>query len=391
LPISCGSDVVLTACAAIALALVAGLTADADQRRAPAASSIATVSRSSFGTTPDGTAVDLFILTNVHGIRVRAITYGAIIASLETRDRNGRLGDIVLGFDALDGYLTRSRYVGAVVGRYGNRIAKGRFSLDGRTFQLATNNGPNHLHGGNKGFDKVVWNGQSFERDGNVGVAFSYTSPDGEEGYPGTLKVSVTYTLTPRDELVVEYEATTDKTTPVNLTQHTYFNLAGEGSGDVLRHQLALDADRYIPTDEAQIPTGEIALVNGTPFDFRRLTPIGSRIEADHEQIRRGKGYDHTFVLNGVGLRHAARVVDPGSGRTLDVITTEPGVQLYTGNNLDGSAVGKRLHVYGRRSALCLETQHFPDSPNHPNFPTAIVRPGETFRSKTVFAFGVVP
>lgn len=292
---------------------------------------------------PDGTAVDLFTLTNAHGIEVRAITYGAIIVSLKTADRDGRLGDIVLGFDTLEGYLTRSRFFGAVVGRYANRIANARFTLDGRTFELAANNGRNHLHGGRKGLDKVVWKDAPFARDGNVGVVFTYVSPDGDEGYPGTLNVSVTYTLTPRDELFVDYTATTDKATPINLTNHSYFNLAGEG------------------------------------------------IDADDEQIRRGKGYDHNFVLNGTGLRHAARLVDPSSGRTMDVSTTEPGVQFYAGNNLDGSAVGKSGHAYGRRSALCLETQHFPDSPNHPNFSSTILRPGEKYQSKTVFTFGVTP
>lgn len=351
---------------------------------------MAAVTRSPFGAMPDGAVVDLFTLTNGHGIEVRAITYGAIIVSLKTPDRHGRLGDIVLGFDTLEGYLTRSRFFGAVVGRYANRIANARFTLDRRTFELAANNGRNHLHGGRRGFDKIVWKGEPFERDGDVGVVFTHTSPDGDEGYPGTLNVTVTYTLTPRDALVVEYGAATDKATPINLTQHTYFNLAGEGSGDILKHQLTIDADRYTPTDEAQIPTGEIAPVEGTPFDFRTPSAVGARIDADHEQIRRGKGYDHNFVLNGAGLRHAARVVDPSTGRTLDVATTEPGLQFYSGNNLDGSALGKGGHAYGRRSALCLETQHYPDSPNHSNFPSTILRPGERYSTRTVFTFGNV-
>lgn len=344
----------------------------------------------SFGTMPDGTAVDLFTLTNAHGIEVRAITYGAIIVSIRTPDRNGRLADIVLGLNTLDQYRTRSRFFGAVVGRYANRIGGARFTLDGRTYQLAANNGPNHLHGGIRGFDKVVWKGEAFDRDGAAGVVFTYRSPDGEEGYPGTLDAKVTYTLTPRDELVIDYTATADKATHVNLTQHTYFNLAGEGSGDILQHQLTLDADRYTPVDERLIPLGELASVEGTPFDFRKPAAIGARIDADHEQLRRGQGYDHNFVLNGgPGLRRAARVVEPSSGRTLDVATTQPGVQFYSGNFLDGTATGKSGRAYGRRSGFCLETQHFPDSPNKPSFPSTILRRGQEYRSRTVFTFGV--
>jgi aldose 1-epimerase len=298
----------------------------------------------------------------------------------------------------LDGYLTRSRFFGAVVGRYGNRIARGRFTIDATTYQLATNNGANHIHGGIRGFDKVLWDGEPFERDGTAGVTLSYTSADGEEGYPGTLKAKVTYTVTPANELIVEYEATTDKPTPVNLTQHTYFNLAGEGSGDVMGHELTLNADRFTPVDEAMIPTGEIAPVEGTPLDFRKPAQIGARIDADHEQLRRAGGYDHNFMLNAAtpagssprrGLHPAARVVDSSTGRTLDVATTEPGVQFYSGNRLDGSAVGKSGHVYGRRSGFCLETQHFPDSPNKANFPSTILRPGGKYMSTTVFTFGV--
>jgi aldose 1-epimerase len=349
---------------------------------------------SSFGRLPDGTEVGLFTLTNARGLEVRAISYGAIILSVRAPDRRGQLDDVTLGCDDLEGYLTRSRYFGAVVGRYGNRIADGRFTLDGKTFQLATNNGRNHLHGGIKGFDKVVWSAQPHARDGHTAVAFSYTSPDGEESYPGTLKARVSYTLTERNELVIEYEATTDKPTPLNLTQHSYFNLAGEGRGDILQHVLTLEADRYTPVDDTSIPTGELAPVAGTPFDFRQPTAIGARIDADHEQLRIGSGYDHNFVLRDGpapgGLRHAARVVDPASGRTLDVATTEPGVQFYAGTHLGGQ-VGKSGHAYGARTGFCLETQHFPDSPNKPQFPSTILRPGRTYRSKTVFTFGVAP
>ena len=349
----------------------------------------ASIAHAPFGTMPDGAAVELFTLTNANGTEVRAISYGAILVSISTRDRTGRLGDITLGFDDLDGYLTRSRYFGAVVGRYGNRIAKGRFTIDGREFRLATNNGDNHLHGGDKGFDKVVWRAEPFERGGDVGVAFTYVSRDGEEGYPGTLRATVTYTLTPRDELAVEYSATTDKATHVNLTQHTYFNLAGEGHGDVLKHQLTIDADRYTPVDAGMIPTGVIAPVAGTPFDFRRATAIGARIDNADEQLRLAGGYDHNYVLNGgAGLHHAARVLDAESGRTLDVATTEPGMQFYSGNRLTGAA-GKSGHAYGVRAGFCLETQHFPDSPNKPQFPSTLVRPGDRYASKTVFTFGV--
>lgn len=346
---------------------------------------IGTVTRASFGRLPDGRSVELFTLSNSRGVEVRAMTYGATIISVRTPDRNGRPDDVVLGFDRVDDYLTKARFFGTIAGRYANRIGKARFTLDGREYPLAANNGVNHLHGGTTGFDKRIWKGEPFDRDGSSGVVFTYTSPDGEEGYPGTLKVTFTYTLTPRNELVLDYEATTDKATPINLTNHSYFNLAGRGHGTVLQHQLTINADRYTPTDDTLIPTGELAPVDGTPFDFRRETPIGARIDADNQQLRNGRGYDHNYVLNGgPGLRLAAKVVDPASGRTLQVDTTEPGVQFYTGNNLDVARNG-----FVPRGGFCLETQHFPDSPNKPNFPSTILRPGETFRSKTVFTFGV--
>ena len=356
---------------------------------APPAAKKATIVKSPFGRTADGTTIDLFTLTNAHGMEVRAISYGATVTSIRVPDRNGKLDDVVLGFDTMDGYLGNHPYFGAVVGRYGNRIAKGQFTLDGKTYQLATNNGPNHLHGGVKGFDKVVWQGEPFERDGIAGVVYTHTSPDGDEGYPGTLVARVTYTLNASNELTVEYDATSDKATPINLTQHSYFNLGGDGAGDILGHELTIDADRYTPVDATLIPTGELAPVDGTPFDFRKTTAIGARIDADHQQIEYGKGYDHNWVLNGASLRHAARLADPKSGRTLDVSTTEPGVQFYAGNFLDGTITGKAGHVYRHRSGLCLETQHFPDSPNHANFPSSILRAGARYQSKTVFAFGV--
>jgi aldose 1-epimerase len=351
----------------------------------------ATVRSDPFGTTPDGRTVELFTLTNAHGIEVRAMTYGATIVSIKTPDRDGHLGDIALGFDSLSGYLTESPYFGAVVGRYGNRIAKGRFTLDGTIYHLATNNGPNHLHGGVKGFDKEVWTGVPFQSDSGVGVAFSYTSPDGDEGYPGTLSAHVRYTLTDDDQLIVNYEATTDKATPLNLTQHTYFNLTGNASRDILDHVIQIDADSMTPVDSTLIPTGVIAPVAGTPFDFRTPTAIGARIGQDNEQLKFAGGYDHNFVLrrSGPGLVPAAHVVEPTSGRTLDVLTTQPGLQFYSGNFLDGTITGKGGQVYGHRFGFCLETQHYPDSPNHPDFPSTILRPGEEYQSTTVFRFGV--
>jgi aldose 1-epimerase len=355
-----------------------------------------TIRRASFGQLADGRPVDMFTISSGHGCTIRTMPYGAAIVSLRVPDRRGVEDDVVLGFDTLDGYISRNQYFGVVVGRYGNRIAHGRFALDGRTYALATNNGPNHLHGGVKGFDKALWSAEPFEQDGAAGVVYTHVSPDGDEGYPGTLRVRVTYTLSAANELKVDYEATTDKATPVNLTQHSYFNLAGDGSSDVLGHELTLDADRYTPVDETLIPTGELAPVEGTPFDFRQPTLIGARIDGTHPQLKIANGYDHDFVINGWtpgpshSLHRAARVVEPTSGRTLEVSTTEPGVQFYSGNFLDGSTTGKSGRAYGRRHGFCLETQHFPDSPNHPNFPSTILRPGETYRSTTVFAFGVV-
>jgi aldose 1-epimerase len=350
------------------------------------------VTRAPFGQLPDGRAVELFTLTNPHGIEVRAMTYGAIITAIVTPDRNGRRADVALGFDSLAGYLSGSPYFGAAVGRYANRIANGRFSLDGVTYQLARNNGPNSLHGGDRGFDKVLWSAEPFESDSAVGVTFRYVSRDGEEGYPGTLSVRVTYTLNNRDELVFDYDATTDKATPLNLSQHTYWNLHGEGVGTILDHVLALDASAFTPVDSTLIPTGATQPVAGTPFDFRKPTAIGARIDQPDTQLQFGRGYDHNWVIDHRrpgALEHAVRLVDPSSGRALDIRTTEPGVQFYSGNFLDGTIKGKAGHVYAHRSGLCLETQHFPDSPNHPNFPSTILRPAEHFRSRTVVAFSV--
>lgn len=348
------------------------------------------VSRAPFGTLPDGTPVDGYTIRNAGGTTLHAITYGGIITSLRTRDRAGRFDDIVLGFDDLDGYLREHPYFGALVGRYANRIAGGRFTVDGRAYQLPLNNGPNSLHGGTRGLDKVIWNAEPFESDSAGGVALSYTSPDGDMGYPGRLEVRVTYTLNDRDELIVDYHATSDRATPVNLSQHSYFNLAGQGSGDILGHVLQVNASRFTPVDATLIPTGSLATVAETPFDFRAPTPIGARIGQADEQLRLGGGYDHNFVLDGSGFRQVARVVEPTSGRTLTVHTDQPGLQFYTGNFLDGSLTGKSGRVYRHRYGFCLETQHFPDSPNQPGFPSTILRPGDAHRSRTLFSFGTV-
>ncbi|HWP99126.1 MAG TPA: aldose epimerase family protein [Vicinamibacterales bacterium] len=351
------------------------------------------MTRAPFGRTPDGTAVEAFTLASGRGVELQAITYGGIIVSLRAPDREGRAADVVLGYENLDGYLRdNSPYFGAIIGRYANRIGGARFTLDGHTYRLAANDGPNHLHGGLRGFDKRVWTAEPFERAAEAGVVLRYVSPDGEEGYPGRLEARVTYTLTARNELIVDYEATTDRPTVVNLTQHSYFNLTG-GTRDILGHELWIDADRYTPVDEGLIPTGELAPVEGTPFDFRKPMPIGARIDTPHPQLQRGRGYDHNFVLTGWRPggepRRVARLVDPSSGRTLEVATTEPGLQLYTGNFLDGRITGKGGRVYARRWGLCLETQHFPDSPNRPEFPSTVLRPGATYRSRTIFTFGV--
>ena len=349
------------------------------------------VTRNPFGTLPTGEQVEVFTLTNAAGMEVRVINYGGIVTTIRVPDRHGKFADVVLGYDSLDGYLTNPPYLGALIGRYSNRIGKAQFTLDGKTYKLAANNNGNTLHGGLKGFDKVLWHAEPFEKAGDAGVVLTRTSPDGEEGYPGALSVRVTYTLTKANELSFDYSATTDKPTVVNLTNHSYFNLAGEGSGKVLGHVMMINADRYSTVDATLIPLPTPVSVAGTPFDFRKPTPIGARIEMDDPQLKLGGGYDHNFVINrqtqdkGTELALAARVVEPTSGRVLEVRTTEPGVQFYSANSLD--VPGKSGHVYGKRDAFCLETQHYPDSPNKPTFPTTTLRPGQTFHSVTVYAF----
>lgn len=342
------------------------------------------VTKAPFGKMADGTPVDIYTLAG-DTIEARIMTYGGTIVSLKTPDRSGHVADIVLGFDSLDGYLGAEPFFGALIGRYGNRIAKGHFTLDGKTYTLPINDGPNTLHGGTKGFDKVVWQGKAIDN----GVEFTYLSKDGEMGFPGNLKATVRYTLLGND-LHIDYSATTDKDTVLNLTNHSYFNLSGQGNGDILKQVMQISASHYTPVDSTLIPTGKIAPVAGTPFDF--LTPhvIGERIDQDNEQLKFARGYDDNWVLdNKTGkIAEAAKAYDPASGRTLEVLTTQPGVQFYTGNFLDGTITGKAGKVYRHRYAFCLETQHFPDSPNHPNFPTTELKPGQVYHAVTIFRFG---
>ena len=348
----------------------------------------ASVKKEEFGKA-DGQSVALYTLTNRNGAEARITTYGGIVVSLKVPDRNGKMDDIVLGYDTLDDYVKgNSAYFGALIGRYGNRIGKGRFTLNGVDYKLAVNNGENHLHGGIKGFDKVVWNATTPPSKDGAALTLNYLSRDGEEGYPGNLTVTVTYTLTDNNELKIEYSATTDKDTVVNLTHHSYFNLAGQGHGDILNHQLMINASRFTPVDSGLIPTGELRAVKGTPFDFSQPAAIGSRINDGDEQLKFGKGYDHNFVLNGkMGtLRQAARVFEQTSGRVMEVWTTEPGVQFYTGNFLDGKP-GKGGKAYEFRNGFCLETQHYPDSPNKPAFPTTVLKKGGGYRTTTIYKF----
>ncbi|MGH9673576.1 MAG: aldose epimerase family protein [Bryobacteraceae bacterium] len=333
--------------------------------------------------------MDLYTLSSGRGMEATVMNYGGVVVSLKVPDRAGKAADVVLGFDGLKDYLKRSAYFGCIIGRYGNRIAKGMFSLNGVTYKLAKNNGENALHGGIRGFDKRYWSA----REAGGGVEMSYVSKDGEEGYPGNLSVTVKYSVTPDNELRIDYTATTDKDTVVNLTNHSFFNLAGQGEGDILGHEVTLFADRYAPVDAGLIPTGELAPVEGTPLDFRKATAIGARINDAYEQIKLGRGYDHNYVLNsGDGtMAAAARVIEPKSGRMMEVLTDQPGVQFYTGNFLDGTVTGKGGRVYHQRYGFCLETQHFPDSPNKPGFPSTVLKPGQTYRTATIYRFSTKP
>ncbi|MEU3856225.1 aldose epimerase family protein [Streptomyces sp. NPDC028722] len=346
--------------------------------------------REPFGTLTDGTKVHRWSLEN-GGTRLKVLSYGGIVQSLEIPDRHGRHADVVAGFGDIADYEAKSPYFGALIGRYGNRIGKGRFTLDGTSHQLSVNDGVNHLHGGAKGFDKHVWHVEPFTEGSDVGLHLHYTSVDGEMGYPGTLRTKVTYTLTRHGDWRIDYAATTDRSTIVNLTSHVYWNLAGEGSGTIEDHELTIAAARYTPTDSGLIPTGELAGVAGTPFDFRRGKPVGRDLRAGHEQQVTAKGYDHNWVLDkGVTARpeHVATLRDPRSGRTLRIATDQPGLQFYSGNFLDGTLTGTGGRTYRQGDALCLETQHFPDSPNHPDFPSTVLRPGQTYRTTTVHTFG---
>jgi aldose 1-epimerase len=344
------------------------------------------MTREPFGQTPDGTPVDMFTLHNAQGMTMRIITYGGIVTSLTAPDRAGQFSDIVLGYDSLASYVRSSPYFGALIGRYGNRIAKGRFTLNGIEHVLAANDGANHLHGGVKGFDKVVWKAEPLD---DRALVLSYVSKDGEEGYPGTLYAKVTYTLTDSNEVRIDYSATADMATVVNLTHHSYFNLAGAGKGDILNHDLTVQADQITPIDAGLIPTGELRNVAGTAFDFRTGGRIGAHIGDDDEQLRFAGGYDHNFVLNKMdnSLTPVARVTEPTSGRIMEILTTEPGLQFYSGNFLNGTTVGKGGVAYQFRFGFCLETQHFPDSPNKPQFPSTVLEPGKTYASTTIYRF----
>jgi len=347
------------------------------------------IAKKQFGTLPDGRDVELYLLTNHNGMQASITTYGGIIVSLTAPDRNGVFADVVLGFDNLDDYLAGHPYLGAIIGRYANRIGKGTFTLDDQTYDLARNNNGNHLHGGVAGFDKALWSARPRSRPEGPQLRLTYVSADGEEGYPGRLDVTVEYTLTHENELRTDYRATTDKPTHVNLTNHSYFNLSGPGGGDILSHEMLVNADHFTPVDDGLIPTGEIREVEGTPMDFRTPHAIDTRIEDDDEQLQFGDGYDHNWILNkpDTDPSFAARVFDPTTGRVMEVVTSEPGVQFYSGNFLDGNLTGKEGKAYGRRCALCLETQHFPDSPNRPEFPTTELRPGEVYETTSIYRF----
>ena len=374
---------------AVLTVLVAGMAIAAAQQKTEVKPGL---KMESFGKTADGQEVQLFTLTNKNGVEARITNFGGIVVSLKTPDRKGQLADIVLGYDDVKGYEGDTAFFGALIGRYGNRIAKGQFTLNGKTYQIPLNDGPNALHGGPNAFNKKVWTAKDVSTHSTPMLQLTYLSKDGENGFPGNLNVQVTYSLTSNNELRIDYAATTDKDTVLNLTNHSYFNLKGAGEGDILQHEVRLNANKFTPVDATLIPTGELKPVQGTPFDFRKSTAIGARIDSDDQQLKYGWGYDHNWVLNGMGagqLVIAARVHEPTTGRVIEVLTDQPGVQFYTGNHMDGTIRGKGGKVYPKRGGLCLETQHYPDSPNHPAFPTTTLKAGEKFHSTTIYKFGV--
>jgi len=375
-----------------ALALGACSTKPASETSSTSNAPSPTMKKDSFGKLPDGSAVDLFTLTNAGAFSVAITNYGGRITSIKFPDKNGKVADVVLGFDTVDGYVADNPYFGALIGRYGNRIGHAQFKLDGKTYKLEANDNGNSLHGGKKGFDKVLWTAKDVSTKDLPALELTYVSKDGEEGYPGTLTSVVTYSLSPANELKIDYHATTDKNTVLNLTNHAYYNLAGAGEGDILGHHMMITASKFTPVDKTLIPTGELKSLDGSPLDFREAKAIGERIDANDEQLKFGKGYDHNYVLDAKGgtLTQCAMVHEPKSGRMMEVLTTQPGLQFYTGNFLDGTIKGKGGKVYGHRGAFCLETQHFPDSPNKPSFPTAELKPGETYQQTTVYKFSAM-
>ncbi|MGA8113102.1 MAG: aldose epimerase family protein [Actinocatenispora sp.] len=365
------------------------MTDDTEPRKVGTPGDELSVRSEPFGTMPDGTAVRRYVLGSDRGVQVELLDYGATVHAVRTPDRDGRRANVALGLATLDGYRELSPYFGSTVGRFANRIRHGRFTLDATTYQIPVNDGDHALHGGTDGFDRRVWDATEVSGDGTAGVRFTLLSPDGEMGFPGALSVAVTYTLDGRGALTVDYRADTDRPTVVNLSNHTYWNLGGEGGGTALDHLLWIDADRYLPIDAGSIPLGPPESVTGTPFDFRTPTPVGARVRTGTEQIRHARGYDHNFVLNGNGLRRVATVYEPTSGRQLGIATDQPGLQFYSGNFLDGAITGVGGNTYRQGDTLVLETQHFPDSPNQPDYPSTVLRPGEVFRSRTTLSFGV--